>query len=287
MFGENKTVTIPLGASNPHTETEAQFWYTPPVTPIHVGDTVTWENTDNEIHTVTSGKGSGRIGFTENNFGTPDGYFNSGSFKPGQSWSFTFNKTGTFYYFCTIHPWMEGAVIVSNAIPENPVNSYGIPITKWPIVAHTQDQTFESDLAWEPHVILTGQKTIFVFQFYNPMTSEVLPNTYYEFVVVQNGKELLRTSGYTDVGGDYKYFVFQDSGPVTFRFEKIGKQDLSTEYSTVVYNNPSDIKESVVIQPARNVLLGQVNAIVLLLPAIAAFGFMIFFLKGWLPRKKT
>src|SRR6478735_2385309 len=100
-FAENRTITIPNGASNPHFETEAKFWYSPPVLTIHKGDVVKWLNSDTEVHTVTSGKGIDR-----------------GSFKPEQSWSFTFDKEGTFYYFCTIHPWMVGAIVVSQDIPD-------------------------------------------------------------------------------------------------------------------------------------------------------------------------
>ena len=41
-----------------------------------------------------------------------DGIFDSGRFIPGESWSYKFEESGTFSYFCTIHPWMEGIVIV-------------------------------------------------------------------------------------------------------------------------------------------------------------------------------
>lgn len=284
-YADNKTVSIPLGASNPHTETQAQYWYKPPIISVHVGDTVTWQNDDNEIHTVTSGKGSGRLGFTQNKFGTPDGYFSSGPFKPGKTWSFTFNKTGTYTYFCTIHPWMEGVVVVSNSIPDNPVDGNGVPITSWPVLSYTQDGQIETDLSWEPHVILTGQKETFVYQFYNKYNSQILSNTDYEFVIIQNGQELLHTSGTTSVGGDYRNFVFQNPGKVIFKFEKIGGKDLSAQYSTIVYDNPSNIKESAIVQPARNVLLGQLNVILLLFPMIITFTVIIVYYKGWFRRK--
>lgn len=31
---------------------------------------------------------------------------------PGQSWSYTFNKPGTYYYYCIPHLYMKGLVIV-------------------------------------------------------------------------------------------------------------------------------------------------------------------------------
>jgi Copper binding proteins, plastocyanin/azurin family len=62
-----------------------------------------------------------------NKRGTPNGIFDSGSFKPGKSWTHTFNNPGTYTYFCTIHPWMEGRVTVQDTqaqkIPNYPVES--------------------------------------------------------------------------------------------------------------------------------------------------------------------
>lgn len=80
---------------------------------IAVGDTVTWTVTKsiNEPHTVTSGTpsatGNGAV-------------FDSSKDDPGLTklkadggtFSFTFDKEGTFDYFCTIHPTMTGKVTV-------------------------------------------------------------------------------------------------------------------------------------------------------------------------------
>ena len=276
-FAENKTITIPMGASNPHFETEAKFWYSPPVLNINSGDTVTWLNSDNEIHTITSGKGVDRVEFSQGKMtGTPDGYFDSGSFNPGHSWSFTFDKVGTFYYFCTIHPWMNGAIVVSETIPDYATDAQGNKIEKFPVVQYTQGKEIEADLTWEPHVILTGEKITFIFQFYNPQTSEILPPTEYRFAIIQNGTELFSTDGATQLGGDYKYFVFKNSGPVEFILEKIGGNDLSTKYSTIVFENPSEVKNEIpIIQPARNLALSQQVQIVFIGPPIAIIAFVI------------
>ena len=36
-----------------------------------------------------------------------------------------FDKAGTFNYFCIIHPWMSGAVLVKQAIPDYPHDGTG------------------------------------------------------------------------------------------------------------------------------------------------------------------
>lgn len=66
------------------------------------GTSVTWMNNDNVIHTVTSGKSS------DTQFGT---LFDK-NIPVGKSISIPFNNTGTVDYFCKVHPWMSGQVIV-------------------------------------------------------------------------------------------------------------------------------------------------------------------------------
>jgi predicted secreted protein with PEFG-CTERM motif len=74
-----------------------------------MGGTVTWENVDNAAHTVTSGSPSDG----------PDGVFDSSLIMaPMQgvvkTFSHTFDDAGTYDYFCMVHPWMQGSVIVED-----------------------------------------------------------------------------------------------------------------------------------------------------------------------------
>lgn len=70
---------------------------------IKVGDSVTWINDDNEIHTVTSGRSEGP---------TIGQDFDSGTLASGESFTHKFEKTGTFEYFCSFHESMIGKVVV-------------------------------------------------------------------------------------------------------------------------------------------------------------------------------
>lgn len=288
-FAENKTVIIPMGAANPNFDTPTLQWFAPSVITVKEGDTVTWVNNDTEIHTITSGKGITRAQFaTSNSIGTPDGLFASEPFKPGESWSYTFTKAGIFHYYCSIHPWMNGAVVVSQNVPETPTDAAGNPITTWPIVGYTLYRQYEADIAWDPHVILTGEKITFPFNFYDPNTSKILVGTPYDFVIIQNGKELLRSSGVSGTAGDYRVFVFKDSGTVFFKLENIGNNPAaSAEYSTIVYQNPNATNANIpIIQPARNIELGTELWIILITPPIAIFIFVILHSKGLLSKDK-
>ena len=73
-----------------------------PVT-VAPGDEVEWKNGDTVSHTVTSGK------VTDDNAGS---LFDSGLIKKGADFTFTFANAGTYDYFCSVHPWMTGQVIV-------------------------------------------------------------------------------------------------------------------------------------------------------------------------------
>ena len=69
---------------------------------ITVGTKVTWTNKDSYAHTVTSGTPS-----------HPTGLFDSGNINAGGTFSYTFDSTGTYQYYCKIHPdIMQGTVTV-------------------------------------------------------------------------------------------------------------------------------------------------------------------------------
>jgi plastocyanin len=70
--------------------------FSPSSMTVTVGTKVTWKNTDNVQHSVTS----------------DTGLFDSGLFAPGGTYSYTFNTAGTYNYHCTIHSGMTGKIIV-------------------------------------------------------------------------------------------------------------------------------------------------------------------------------
>lgn len=235
-YADEYNVIIPFGSYNPELNTPAEEWYSPTKLSVKYGDTVTWVNSDREGHTITSGKGSGRFGWMSDDYGKPDGFFDSGRFLPGQSWSFTFDKVGIIPYFCTIHPWMEGVVIVEQVIPDYPHDATGKKL-EFPAIAYTPDQRIEVNLTWEPHVIKTHELIKFIYQFYDPATNSNLAKMKYNFIIFQNGKEIYRGEGLNEIGGDYRNFVFEDSGSIIIRFEKIVSSGIFAEESVTVKGN--------------------------------------------------
>ena len=98
------TVTNAPGSSVPGCEETADGCFIPSMVTIDVGGEVTWENDDTAAHTVTSGTPTGG----------PDGNFDSSLVMAGSSFSHTFEDAGSFDYFCMVHPWMQGMVMVTD-----------------------------------------------------------------------------------------------------------------------------------------------------------------------------
>lgn len=90
------------------------FQFEPGEIEIDAGDTVTWINNDDILHTVTSGVGQkqGVPGVSENKDAKPDGMFDEQMDSVDATFEFTFEEAGTFDYFCAIHPGMTGKVVV-------------------------------------------------------------------------------------------------------------------------------------------------------------------------------
>ncbi|MEE8180667.1 MAG: plastocyanin/azurin family copper-binding protein [Nitrosopumilaceae archaeon] len=87
--------------------------YNPSTITVSQGIKVVWTNDDTTAHTVTSG-----IFYQDGEpTGTgPDGIFDSNLIVAGDSFSYTFDETGEFPYYCLVHPWMIGKVISQGLI---------------------------------------------------------------------------------------------------------------------------------------------------------------------------
>jgi plastocyanin len=72
--------------------------FTPKSITAKVGQTVKWTNDDSVDHNVTATSGE---------------TFKSSTFGQGATYSHKLAKAGTIKYVCTIHPGMEGTIIVT------------------------------------------------------------------------------------------------------------------------------------------------------------------------------
>ena len=72
------------------------FMFNPNSLTIKAGSSVTWANKDDEPHSVVSDAG----------------LFRSGAMDTNESFTFKFDKPGTYHFTCSIHPRMVGTIVV-------------------------------------------------------------------------------------------------------------------------------------------------------------------------------
>ena len=85
-------------AAAPAAVTIDGFAFGPQTLTVARGTTVTWTNKDDEPHTVVNDADT-RL-------------FKSAALDTDDSFSFTFDQPGTYKYFCSIHPRMQGTITV-------------------------------------------------------------------------------------------------------------------------------------------------------------------------------
>jgi plastocyanin len=73
------------------------FTFKPDAITVPVGTRLTWENDDDIPHSIVETMGK----------------FHSPALDTEDKYAFTFDKPGTFEYFCGLHPHMKGKVVVT------------------------------------------------------------------------------------------------------------------------------------------------------------------------------
>ena len=74
------------------------FTFNPAVLTVPRGTSVTWTNRDDIPHTVV--------------YAASPPAFRSHPLDTGDSFTATFDKPGRFSYFCSLHPHMQGSIVV-------------------------------------------------------------------------------------------------------------------------------------------------------------------------------
>jgi plastocyanin len=76
------------------------FTFTPQTSTVKAGTTVTWTNKDDTPHGIASANNA---------------FKKSQALDTDDSYSFTFATPGTYAFFCYVHPFMKGTIVVEAA----------------------------------------------------------------------------------------------------------------------------------------------------------------------------
>lgn len=176
-------VSIPEGTSLPGCQ-ETDECFIPSTIVIDEGSEVVWTNDDTAAHTVTSG--TMQTG--------PDGRFDSGLFMAGKTYSHIFEEAGEYPYFCLVHPWMVGTVIVQEHGVSHEDDGHG---HEGVATAMTSDGSLMVNVYGD--VPTAGEELLLEVEFMDAM-GDSKEHVNYEITVTQDGTTVLTEEGHAHPG---------------------------------------------------------------------------------------
>ena len=164
--------------------------YTPSVATVDVGGVVTMTNTDpTGVHTFTSGTVDG---FAP----SPDGTFDTGVLMSGDAFEWTPTEAGTVPYYCMLHTWMIGEIIVQEVAAEEHADDHGDE--------HGDMEMSHSD---EPLMVEISSNTadagemLAIDVTFTTMSGEGVEHINYNILATQNGEVVLEANDVHDHDG--------------------------------------------------------------------------------------
>ncbi|QDI89710.1 PEFG-CTERM sorting domain-containing protein [Candidatus Nitrosopumilus sp. SW] len=217
-YADHSEVTIvpASGSGAPGCEETADGCYIPSTATVDVGGVVIMSNTDTAAHTFTSGTPDDG----------PDGVFDTSLLMAGSSFEWTPTTVGEQPYFCMVHPWMQGLIIVQEAGAEEADD-------------HGDEMMMPSGDATATGMLSDG--TMVSIWASTPTAGEVMEisiafdgaeHVNHDISVTQNGNEVLNDEGahHHDGTGMHTTAPLSSSDPVdiTVTFQGYGIDDPKT-----------------------------------------------------------
>ncbi|MCE9617484.1 MAG: PEFG-CTERM sorting domain-containing protein [Nitrosarchaeum sp.] len=212
-FADHTEVTISpaSGSGAPGCEETAEGCFIPKEATVDVGGKVIFSNTDTAAHTFTSGAATDE---------TPGEVFNSSLVMAGSSYEWTPTTAGEVPYFCMVHPWMTGLIVVQEAGHDGEeTHTEGAGSATGMLSDGTKVEIYAS-------ASTAGEKMSISVEFAD---SE---HVNYDIMVTQNGEEVLNDVGTHshDGKGMHETTPLSSSDPVeiTITFQGYGVDDPKT-----------------------------------------------------------
>jgi len=144
-FAENAEITIEavLGSGAPGCEETVEGCYIPSTATVDVGGVVIMSNPDTAAHTFTAGSPADG----------PTDEFDTGLVMAGNSFEWSPDTVGEIPYFCMVHPWMVGSIIVQEVEAEEETHE-----------EEMMEETHEEEMMEETHEeeMMETQEDIYV-----------------------------------------------------------------------------------------------------------------------------
>jgi len=211
-FADHTEVTISpaSGSGAPGCEETAEGCFIPKEATVDIGGKVIFSNTDTAAHTFTSGAATDE---------TPGEVFNSSLVMAGSSYEWTPTAAGEVPYFCMVHPWMTGLIVVQEAGADDHDMVMDNASTSGMLSDGTKVEIYAS-------ASTAGEKMEISVDF------EDSEHVNYDIMVTQNGEEVLNDIGAHshDGKGMHETAPLSSSDPVeiTITFQGYGIDDPKT-----------------------------------------------------------
>jgi len=220
-FADHTEVTVvpAPGSSSPGCETTPEGCYIPKEATVDVGGTVIFSNTDTAAHTFTAGSAADG----------PSGAFDSSLAIAGSSYEWKPTAAGSFPYYCMVHPWMAGLIVVQEAGHDDMTAGNNDMMKDDNMMSDVSSTGMLSDgvkVSVTASPPTSGEKMKISTDFADSQ------HVNYDIMVTQNGEEVLNDIGVHDHEGkgSHETAPLKSSDPVeiTITFQGYGVYDPKT-----------------------------------------------------------
>jgi len=183
-FADHMTAEVsnPAGSGSTDACAATNECFIPYEVTIDVGGEVTWTNDDTLPHTVTDGD----LSVDPDNVGT---VFDSKLLMAGNTFSHKFDAAGEYPYFCMVHPWMKGIVIVQEAMAEEEEEMMKSTMVEGMSSDGTVKVTVSSGTPTAGEVLSLNVK------FMDAATGDTIEHINYDITATQGGTTVLEAMG--------------------------------------------------------------------------------------------
>jgi|ETNmetMinimDraft_32_1059908.scaffolds.fasta_scaffold02186_2 predicted secreted protein with PEFG-CTERM motif len=243
--------------------------YIPLVATVDVGGVVTMTNTDpTGVHTFTSGTVDG---FAP----SPDGTFDTGVLMSGDAFEWTPTEAGEVPYYCMLHTWMIGSIIVQEAAAEEHADDHGDDHGDDMEMSHGDDMEMshgddmEMSHSDEPLMVEISSNTadagemLAVDVTFTTMSGEGVSHINYNIKATQNGEVVLEENDVHDHDGIVEHMTAPLSAATS--------DDTPVEVEVIFngYGMPDDEKTGPIGQVATKQVVPEFGTIAMMILAVA------------------
>jgi predicted secreted protein with PEFG-CTERM motif len=227
-FADHSEVTIEaaMGSGAPGCEETAEGCYIPSTATVDVGGKVIMSNPDTAAHTFTAGSPTDG----------PSGEFDTGLIMAGGLYEYSPDTVGEIPYFCMVHPWMQGLIIVQEVEAEEEVHDKDMMDDHGDDegeMMHTEGDATATGMLSDGTVVSIWTSTPTAGEMMEiSVEFEDAEHVNHDMMVTQNGEDVLHDEGahHHDGKGVHTTAALSSSDPVdiTITFQGYGVDDPKT-----------------------------------------------------------